>query len=222
MPARTPMRRGAAGSGSRERPTSSATAMCSTSASTCSGVPARAAEAEEGDLGRPDREAGTALDPPAQVTELLVVQVLHRATALADEVMVGVLARRLEVGTVAAEVGAEEQALLDEQLERAVDRGGVHVRKLRPDQLDDVLRAEVPVRLVRECLPDQLSLPGHAPALGAQLARTGAQLVDVSVRPGLRRGHGFHDDSTRDRTGAAAAANHSRHSEARLTASDLR
>src|SRR5262249_58573975 len=184
MPARTPMRRGAAGSGSRVRPTSSATATCSTSASTCSGVPASAAEAEEGDLGRPDREAGTALDPPAHVTELLVVKVLHRATALADEVVVGVLARRLEVRTVAAEVGAEEQALLDEQLERAVDRGGVHLRKGRLDQLDDVIGAEGPVRLVREGPPDQLSLSRQAPALDGQLARADARRLPLGSRPG--------------------------------------
>src|SRR5262249_14690058 len=88
--------------------------------------PALLAEPEERDLARAERESRAGPDLLAQVAEVLVVQVLDGAAALADEVMVRVLVRGLVVRAAAAEVRAQEKALVDEQFERAIDRRRVH------------------------------------------------------------------------------------------------
>src|SRR5262245_317577 len=98
------------------------------------------------------------------------------------------LVRRLEIRAAPAQVGAKQHALFDEQLERAVDRRRVHLRTVRPDALDHVVRAQVLVGLARKRLPDQLTLLGQPPALRAELAWAGARLVHVVWRR-LRRRH---------------------------------
>jgi len=90
------------------------------------------------------------------------VDVQDGSAALADKVVVGVFVRQLEVRPVASEVGAEQEALGDEELERAVDRGRVHVRQLGADALDDVLGTQMLFRLGGERLPDELALAREA------------------------------------------------------------
>ena len=103
------------------------------------------------------------------------------AAAVADEVMVGVLPGRLEIGAVAAEIGTQEQALVDEQVEGAIDRGGVDTREVGPHRFDDVVGAEVLVGLGRERLPDQPALARQPASTGMQLYRRCRELMSVLV-----------------------------------------
>src|SRR5262249_42494078 len=106
------------------------------------------------------------------------------------------------VGAVAAEVGAEDEAFGDEQVERPVDRRRVHLWQLGTDTLDDLVRAEMVLGLRRQRLPDQRTLAGQAAALCPPPPRADARLVDMSIL--LRHGSIM---PRSDRTAARPPAN---------------
>ena len=92
-----------------------------------------------------------------------------------------VLSGRFVVGAVTAEVGAEYQSFLDEEIERAVDGGGIDEGKLGSDAIDDVFGAQVLIVIGEENIPDCLSLPGEASAGRTKARRMHGRLVVVLV-----------------------------------------
>lgn len=90
------------------------------------------------------------------------------AAALADDVVVRVLVRRLVEGAILAEVRAEHEPVLDEHLERAVNGRGVQARQPPLDALDDLVCAQMAIAVGDEHVPDQPSLLCHTPAAGPQ------------------------------------------------------
>lgn len=128
------------------------------------GWPAARAEPEERDLAGAELVAGGLPDAIGEVAEGFVVDVHDGPAALADEMVVRVFAGRLVVGAVGSEVGPQEEALLDEKVERAVDGRGVDPRKLAADALCDLVGAQVLIRLGEEDIPDRLALTGEPPA----------------------------------------------------------
>src|SRR4051812_33436647 len=151
--------------GGRDRPASdpNATRLQLGGELRSAGAAAVRARPEQRDLARGERVAAARLDPRAEVAERVVVHVADRAAALAHEVMVRVLVRGLVEDAVAAEVGAERQAGLDEHVERPVHGRRGHARDLRAHALADLARAQVPVGLRGEDLPDHAALSGEAP-----------------------------------------------------------
>jgi hypothetical protein len=90
-------------------------------------------------------------------------------------VVVEVLVRWLEVRPAGAEVGAVDEPLPDEQVERPVDGRGVDARQRLADAVDHVVRAQVRVGLGDERVPDQAALLRQPPAAAAEeRARRGA------------------------------------------------
>jgi len=79
-----------------------------------------------------------------------------------------VVAHRLVVGAVAAEVGPEQETVVDQDLERPVDRRSVDAGKPLAHSLHDVLRAQVPARLGHQHLPDHAALARESPSAPAQ------------------------------------------------------
>ena len=99
-----------------------------------------------------------------------VVQVLHGAALLADDVVVAVLARHLEVEAAGAEVGAPRDAGRDQRVERAVDRRGVDRRVPLAGVDEDVVGGDVVAAAQR--LKDQQALGGGTTS-GASQERGG-------------------------------------------------
>jgi hypothetical protein len=95
------------------------------------------------------------------------VDVGDGAAAFAHEVVVRVLCRRLVVRAIGAEVGTCDEAFVDEQVERAVDRRGAGAWELGLNAFDEIVSGEVSVRLGDERFPDQLPLLGQPAALAA-------------------------------------------------------
>src|SRR3954471_6873950 len=85
------------------------------------GAAAVRADAEQSDLAPGERVAAARLDARREVAERVVVHVADRAAALAHEVVVRMLVRGLVEDAVLAEVGAQRQAGLDQDVERPVD-----------------------------------------------------------------------------------------------------
>ena len=78
------------------------------------------------------------------------------------------LARGLVVRAVAAEVGSKHEAVVDEDLERPVDGGRVDAREALAHAFHDLLRAQMPVRLGEQHVPDHAPLAGEPPPVAAQ------------------------------------------------------
>src|SRR6185436_15244983 len=94
--------------------------------------------------------AGLLLDRLDGALERGVVERLDLAAALADEVVVVLVARAdgLVAGDAVAEVDALQQALLDEAVERAVHAREADGRAARGKRLVDLLRAAAALLLV--------------------------------------------------------------------------
>jgi hypothetical protein len=69
--------------------------------------------------------------------------------------------RGLEVRAVAAEVRAPYEALVDENVERPVDRRRVDLGQVAADALGDRVRGEMELRLGGQPLPDGGALDGE-------------------------------------------------------------
>ena len=141
-------------------------------------------------MGAAELEAGVGLDALDRAPDRVVRDVLDPAAALADEVVM-VSVRDLVLAAVGAEVGADEQAVVDEPVERAVDRRPVERRAGGPDRELDVGCREVPALRLREHVPDERPLP-RLPArdrLGPLAHRRRHQLRSSSApqRSSMRR-----------------------------------
>lgn len=131
---------------------------------------------------------------------------------LADEMVVRMLVRRLEVRAIATEIRPEQKTLGNEQIQSAVDSRRVDLRQPGADASDDLARTQMLVRLGRDRVPDQLPLAGEPPAARAQVSGLAQRRVGVSVG-GLRLWHVNRMMPSRaDRTESRTIANESRHS----------
>jgi hypothetical protein len=150
------------------------------------GGSAAGAEAEEADFALAEPVAGGLVDSVGEVPECLFVEVGDGAASFADEVVMRVVPGRFVVGTVGAQVGAEDESFVDEEIERSVDGGRVDLGELPSNAFDDVFGAEVAVGFGEERVPDRLPLASQPPAFRTEARRVGRGGVSV----GLTCGHG--------------------------------
>lgn len=111
--------------------------------------------------------------------------------ALADDVVVRMFVRGFVVGAIAAEIRTQHESLVDEELERAIDGRRVETRQLRLRALDNLLRAQMPVALGDELVPDEGALTGDPAPMSAQCLRAGRGLVGVIGRVWMRHRPGY-------------------------------
>ena len=144
-------------------------------ANSSSGWPS-AAVGRRGRCGRPRRcrrsgpRSGAALKPRAAATSSMSASMSElrnseeRVAALADQVEVArVAVGVLEAEAALAEVDLAGDAGLDHPLQRAVDGGAADARVLAADDLDEIVRADVPV-LPQEDVDDEVALAGSLAA----------------------------------------------------------
>lgn len=103
------------------------------------------------------------------------------AAPIADEMVVRVVVRGLEVSTIGPEICSEQEAFGHEEVERAIDRRWVDLRQSGTDAVDDVVGTQVLVGLGRNRVPDELPLAGEPPTSRAQVAGLRERRVGVSV-----------------------------------------
>jgi len=115
-----------------------------------------------------DLVAAATCDPLERLLESGVLERLHLAAVVADEVVVMVAARvdALEAGDPIAEVDALHEAELVETVERAVHTRNPDFRSLRTRAVVDLLGGETAV-LAAEQLDDDAAGAAAAPAFGA-------------------------------------------------------
>ena len=118
------------------------------------GVGTLPADAVERDFPAADTKAGALTDARGDVDENIVVYVINAPAALADKMVMGVLVRRLEERPALAEVGAEHQAVLNQDVQIPVDGGSVDPRQPVAYPRGDILGAQMRVRLRAQDLPD--------------------------------------------------------------------
>jgi hypothetical protein len=118
------------------------------------GVGTLPADAVERDFPAADTKAGALTDARGDVDENIVVYVINAPAALADKMVMGVLVRRLEERPALAEVGAEHQAVLNQDVQIPVDGGSVDLRQPVAYPRGDLLGAQMRVRLRAQDLPD--------------------------------------------------------------------
>ena len=84
-------------------------------------------------------------------------------TGYTDEMVMLLIAGGFEVAMVLLEVRRFDEALLAQEIERAVDRGETDAVTALPGDLKDLIRAQVP-GLLADNLQDRLTLPCKAAA----------------------------------------------------------
>ena len=129
------------------------------------GRPGRAPRAETPDLEFHvlDREAVLLLQGLPEALDVGAAKLDDFRAGHANQVVVLLVAGGLEVAVVLLQVGRFHQALLAQEIERAVDGGEAHAVAALARNLKDLVRPQVP-RLFADDLQDGLALPGKAAA----------------------------------------------------------
>src|SRR5262249_33443989 len=127
----------------------------------------RSAEAYQGKMGQVCLEAVASPKIGPQRLQNREFELLLRAAATADQVLMETLVGAVVLGDAVVEVGVRHQAEILEQLQGAIDGRDVDLREARRDASVDGLDRDVSIDFL-DCLEDELALRRHALATSPQ------------------------------------------------------